>query len=485
VSTAPSSSPDTARLSRSAWAMLFVLAGAVFLEGIDVSMMSVALPSIRDELGMSTSSLQWVASAYVLGYGGFVLLGGRAADLLGRRRMFLLWLGVFLVFSGLGGLAQEGWVLILARFITGVAAGFLTPAGMSIITTSFPEGKARNKALLVYAGTAAGGFSLGLVAGGLLTSIDWRWVFFAPVIVSSLLLVAAFRFVPDAGRPERSGQGFDLAGTTAVTGAMLLLVYTLVEAPAASAIQTVLSLAGSIALLAAFVAIERRSAAPLVRLGILRSAPLVRANVGAMLFVGAFIAFQFVLVLYLQELRAWTPLEAGLVVLIVGIDTVLAPTVTPRLVNRYGTIPVIVAGIALSIVAYALFLPLGIDWTYWAMLPTMLILGLAFTLTYGPLTIAATDGVAEDEQGLASGLLNVSVQFGAALGLAVATAISVAVTGDGGSPEALLDGYQAALLVPLAAVVIALAVTALGLRARAGRRAEADRRGAVAAEAAR
>jgi predicted MFS family arabinose efflux permease len=233
------------------------------------------------------------------------------------------------------------------------------------------------------------------------------------------------------------------------------------------------------------VAIERRSAAPLVRLGILRSAPLVRANVGAMLFVGAFIAFQFVLVLYLQELRAWTPLEAGLVVLIVGIDTVLAPTVTPRLVNRYGTIPVIVAGIALSIVAYALFLRLGIDWTYWAMLPTMLILGLAFTLTYGPLTIAATDGIAEDEQGLASGLLNVSVQFGAALGLAVATAISVAVTGDGGSPEALLDGYQAALLVPLAAVAIALAVTALGLRARAGRKAQADRGGAVVAEAAR
>lgn len=154
------------------WAILAVLCGAVFLEGIDVSMLGVALPAIRADLGMSTETLQWVVSAYVLGYGGFVLLGGRAADLLGRRRMFLLWLGVFLVFSGLGGLATEGWVLIVARFVTGVSAGFMTPAALSLITTSFAEGPARNKALLVYAATAAGGFTLGLVAGGLLTAID-------------------------------------------------------------------------------------------------------------------------------------------------------------------------------------------------------------------------------------------------------------------------------------------------------------------------
>ena len=177
-------------------ALLLVLSGAVFMEGVDVSMMGVALPSIRAELGMTTSELQWVVSAYVLGYGGFVLLGGRAADLLGRRRMFLLWMAVFVVFSGLGGIASEGWLVIVARFVTGVAAGFMAPAGLSIITTSFPEGRERNRALLIYAGVAAAGFSLGMVVGGLLTAIDWRWVFFAPVVMATLLLVVAYRVVP-------------------------------------------------------------------------------------------------------------------------------------------------------------------------------------------------------------------------------------------------------------------------------------------------
>src|ERR671915_1246280 len=188
-------------------ALLLVLSGAIFLEGIDVSMMGVALPSIRAELGMSTSSLQWVVSAYVLGYGGFVLLGGRAADLLGRRRMLLLWLGVFIAFSGLGGLATEGWMLVLARFMTGVAAGFMAPAGLSIITTSFAAGKSRNRAVLIYSGTAAAGFSLGMVAGGLLTAIDWRWVFFAPVLVAAAILAAAVRIIPPDGGVRRTAGG--------------------------------------------------------------------------------------------------------------------------------------------------------------------------------------------------------------------------------------------------------------------------------------
>jgi MFS family permease len=448
-----------------AWGLLLVLSGAIFLEGIDVSMMGVALPSIRAELGMSTSSLQWVVSAYVLGYGGFVLLGGRAADLLGRRRMFLGWLAVFVAFSGLGGLAEDGWVLVLARFVTGVAAAFLAPAGLSIITTMFAEGPLRNRAVLVYAGAAAGGFSLGMLTGGLLTAVDWRWVFFAPVVVAAAILVAAIVLIPREERRERTAGGFDIPGTLTLTGAMLLLVITVVHAPEVAIGTTLVTLAGAGVLFAAFVVVERRSAAPLVRLGILRSGPLLRANGGAMLLVGSFMAFQLVAVLYLQELRGWSTVETGLALAVVGIDAVLAPTLTPVLVNRFGNPRVLAAGMTLAGIAYLLFLPVGPDWSFWAMLPAFLVLGLAFTLAYGPLTIAGTDGVADEEQGLASGLLTTSFQFGAALGLAVVTAVIVAATADA-SPEAVLEGYRAGLLVPLGASALGAVLMATGLRRR-------------------
>lgn len=459
----------TTQPARRAWAVLFVLCGAIFLEGIDVSMLGVALPSIRADLGMSTGALSWVVSAYVLGYGGFMLLGGRAADLWGRRRVFLVCLGVFILFSGLGGLAQEGWVLITARFVTGVAAAFMTPAGLSIITTTFAEGPMRNKALLVYAGTAAGGFSLGMVVGGLLTAASWRWVFFAPVILATVILVAGVRLIPRAAAAREPGRGFDLAGATTITAAMLLVVLTVVRAPDVHIGWTAATLGASVALLAAFAGIERRSAAPLVRLGLLRSAPLVRANVGAMALTGSFFGFQFITVLYLQELREWSTVETGLALMVVGIDSVLAPTLTPRLVERWGTVRVIFGGFLLAAVAYALFVPLGGDWTYPMMLPTLILTGLAFALAYGPLTIAATDGVAEGEQGVAGGLLNSSFQFGSALGLALVTAVNVAVT----EPGRELSGYRAALVVPVVAALAGAAVMAVGLRRRAPREEEA------------
>jgi predicted MFS family arabinose efflux permease len=294
------------------------------------------------------------------------------------------------------------------------------------------------------------------------------------VLVVALLLVAAIRLVPDGGRPLRPAAGFDLAGAVAVTGAMLLLVFTVVRAPDVALASTLATLAASGALLAAFVAIERRSASPLVRLGILRSGSLARANLGAMLFVGSFFAFQFVVVLYLQELRGWSALETGLALLVVGIDMLLAPTVTPRLVSRFGTVRVALAGMVVAAAAYALFLPVGLDWSYAQMFPTFLLIGLAFSLAYGPLTIAATEGIAEEEQGLAGGLLNVSLQFGAALGLAVVTAVTVAATEANGSAQALLDGYQAALVVPVVGAVVAVGITALGLVRRGRRATEAE-----------
>jgi MFS family permease len=437
-----------------------VLCGAIFLEGIDVSMMGVALPSIRAELGLSTSELQWIVSAYVLSYSGFVLLGGRAADLVGRRRMFVTWLVVFLAFSGLGGFATEGWMLIVARLVTGLAAAFMAPAGLSIITTTYPEGPQRNKALLVYAGTAAGGFSLGMVAGGLLTSIDWRWVFFAPVLMAAVILVGAITLIPAEARPAKTQGSFDLLGALTLTGSMLLLVSSVVRAPDVQVVQTIGTLVAGLASLGAFVLIEHRAATPLIRLGILRSAPLVRANLGAVLLVGSFVGFQFIAVLYLQELRQWSELETGLALVIVGLDSILAPTLTPLLVNRFGNSRVIFGGFALAAAAYALFLPVGAEWTYAAMLPTLILLSLAFSLAYGPLTIAATDGVAEAEQGLAGGVLTTSFQFGSALGLAVVAAVITATTR---TPAQTLDGFRTALLVPLVAAILGLLASAPGL----------------------
>ncbi|WNC15223.1 MFS transporter [Brevibacillus brevis] len=452
--------------NKTSWGVLLVLCGAIFLEGIDVSMLGVALPSIRADLGMSTSSLQWVVSAYVLGYGGFMLLGGRAADLFGRRRMFLFWLTVFLVFSGLGGFATNGWVLILARFMTGVSAAFMTPAGLSIITTSFSEGVQRNKALSIYAGTAAGGFSLGLVAGGMLTELSWRWVFFGPVIFSFIILVAGYRLIKNTGSPEQSGQGFDLAGAISLTVAMLLLVFAVVESPNIGSNWTIGTLAASAVLFAVFVAVEKRTASPLVRLGILRSGSLIRANLGGMLFAGSFFGFQFITVLYLQELRGWSSLETGLALLAIGIDAVLSPTLTPRLVSRFGNVRVIFWGFCLAAVAYTLFMLKGLDSIYAVMLPFLLLVGFAFALAYGPLTIAATDGIREEEQGLAGGLFNTSFQFGAALGLALVTTVYVSASGAAGMPQADLNSFRTALIVPVAGVVLGAVTVAFGFRKR-------------------
>ncbi|TXS39855.1 MFS transporter [Streptomyces sp. OR43] len=449
------------------WGILLVLCGAIFLEGIDVAMLNVALPAIRADLGLSTGELQWVMSAYVLGYGGFMLLGGRAADLFGRRQMFVLWLTVFLLFSGLGGFATEGWMLIVARFITGVSAAFMTPAGLSIITTGFAEGPERNKALLVYSGTAAGGFTIGLVAGGLLTSVGWRWVFFAPVALSFLLLVAALALVPKSERPDRTGKRVDIAGALTVTAALLLIVLGVERAAHAGITASATTLLAGLALLAAFLVIERRSAEPLVRTGILRSGSLVRANLSAMLFAAGFFGFQFLIVLYLQELRDWSTLQTSFAMLVIGVDAILSPALTPRLVNRFGNAKVILGGLLLAVLAYGLFLPLGADWSYAAMFPGLIILGLAFSLAYGPLTIAATEGIAEEEQGLAGGLLYTAFQFGAALGLSAVTAVSVAATHEE-TPAALLDGYRAGLLVPFVAAVLAALISTFGLRTRRG-----------------
>ena len=463
----PSVDDGPVRMSARDRALLFVLCGSIFLEGVDISMLGVALPAIKADLGMEPNELQWVVSAYVLGYGGFMLLGGRAADLLGRKKMFVFWLGIFVLFSGLGGFAVNEWMLIAARFITGLAAAFMTPAGLSLITTNFAEGPKRNRALLWYAGTAAGGFSLGLVVGGLLTELGWRWVFFAPVILAAIIFFLAVRLIQDDPVDEGVPRKFDVVGAVTLTGGVTALVWTVVQAPEVSTANTLLTAGLGVVLLAAFVAVELRSASPLVRLGILRNASLIRANVATVLFAGSFFGFQFITILYLQDLRDWSPIETGVALLVIGIDSILAPTLTPRLVDRFGNMPVMFVGMVLALVAYALFLGLPADADYWsAMFPSMVLLGLAFTLVYGPLTIVAVEGIADEEQGLAGGLWNTSFQFGAAIGLAVATSLSVAASD---TDESLLEGYHAAWVLPVVGAALALLVIATGL----GRRRDA------------
>jgi EmrB/QacA subfamily drug resistance transporter len=457
----------TETLSRRAWAGLLVLCGALFLDALDVSMIGVALPSIRSDLGMSTSSLQWVVSGYVLGYGGFLLLGGRAADLLGRRRMFLVSLAVFVVASALGGLANDGALLIATRFVKGISAAFTAPAGLSIITTSFAEGPARNKALSVYTATGAIGFSSGLVLGGLLTEIGWRWVFFLPVPVALVTLLGAVRLVPLDPPRARSLQSFDVVGAVLLTAAMLLLVFTVVEAPDVGwgSARTLGSLAAVAAILAGFVAQERRARSPLVRLGILRSRSLVTANLAAMSLFGGWVGFQFIATLYMQQLRGWSALETGLAILPGGaLVALIAPRLGP-LIARYGITRLILLGLSSTVVAYALFLPIGLDSSYaTAVFPTIFLAGLGFALAYGPLNVAATSGIAPGEQGLAGGLLNTSFQFGGAFVLAVVTAVIDANVGSDGSPQALLDGFHPAIVVSVIAAGLGVVAVALGAR---------------------
>jgi MFS family permease len=447
------------RLSRRARGTLLVLCGALFLDALDVSMIGVALPSIRRDLALSTSTLQWVVSAYVLGYGGFLLLGGRAADLFGRRRMFVVSLAVFVVASALGGVATDGALLIATRFVKGVSAAFTAPAGLSIITTSFPEGPARNRALSIYTATGATGFAFGLVFGGLLTGLGWRWVFFLPVPVALVTLAGASSLLdpdpPHAGTERR----FDLLGAVGLTAAALLLVFTLVEAPSAGwlSVRTFASFVAVAVIVAGFVWHERRTPAPLIRLGILRSLSLARANIGAISLFGGWVGFLFVVTLYMQQLRGWSALNTGLAILPAAIVVaLLAPRMGP-VVSRFGVTPVIVAGLASHLTAYALFLPIGVHSSYpLAMLPTFLLVGLGFALAYGTLNIAATNGVAPEEQGLAGGIVNTAFQIGGALVLAIVTAVNNTSRGVGVSAAATLRGFHTAIIVSAAVAAVGI-----------------------------
>jgi MFS family permease len=463
------------------WGIIVVLGGALCLDALDVSMIGVALPSIRTDLGLTTSSLQWIVSAYVLGYGGFLLLGGRAADLLGRRRVFLAAVAIFAVVSLVGGLASTAGLLIAARFVKGVAAAFTAPASMSLLTTTFPEGPMRNRAFSVYTVFGASGFSLGLVLSGLLTEVGWRWTLLVPAPVALAVLAGGLWLLPhppQAGRRSAAGQlpgparrrAFDVPGAVTVTAAMLLLVYTIVSAQQEGwgSVRTVGSFALVVAAVAAFVLIEARSRDPLVPFGIFRSGALRRANIGAITLFGSYVSFQFLITQYLQSVAGWSAMGTALAFLPAGLIVVALSTGMGAMLGRFGPARLIAVAFGCLVVAYAVFLRAGTAPDYPAvMLPTMLLVGTAFGLGFSSLSLAATAGVPDAEQGLAASLFQTSFQVGGALVLALVTAVVDA----GGasqltSPQAVLAAYRPALLV-ITGIAAAGALVALsGLRRR-------------------
>jgi EmrB/QacA subfamily drug resistance transporter len=457
---------DGHRWNARVWGLLLVVCTVVALDALDVSMVGVALPAIRADLGLSTSALQWVVSGYVLGYGGLLLLGGRAADLLGRRRVFLVALAVFAGASLLGGVVSDGSLLIAARFIKGMAAAFTAPAALSIVTTTFPEGPARNRAISIFGVFGASGYSLGLVFSGLMTQVGWRWTFLLPVPIALVTLALATRLVPAGARPERDGRGYDVPGAlTGVAGA-LLLVYTVVSAPTAGwvSVRTIAGLVVAAGLIVAFVTIERRTRHPLIRLAILRSGRLLRANLGALLFFGGYVSFQFVVMLYVQSVRHWSPLETALAFLPAALIVAVGSPRTGAIVDRLGTAPVIAVGVTAHLAAYVLFLRVDEHSGYLtSVLPSMLLLGVGFMLAFPALNIQATDGIADEEQGLAGGLLNTSVQLGGAVVLAVVTAVVTANGGAQASSSALLAGFKPALTVITGVSVLGITTAAIGL----------------------
>ncbi|NEA98993.1 MFS transporter [Streptomyces sp. SID13726] len=467
--TNPADPSSTVRWTPRLWGTLLVLCAAMFLDALDVSMVGVALPSIGADLGLSTSTLQWIVSGYILGYGGLLLLGGRAADLLGRRQVFLVALGVFAVASLLGGLVDSGPLLIASRFIKGLSAAFTAPAGLSIITTTFAEGPLRNRALSIYTTCGATGYSMGLVFSGLLTEASWRYTMLLPAPVALIALVAGLKLLPRSER-ERDTGGYDIPGAVLGTASMLLLVFTVVQAPEAGwgSARTLLSFLAVVALLAAFVAVERRSPSPLIRLGVLRSGPQVRAQLGALTFLGSYMGFQFLVTFYMQQLLGWSALHTALAFLPAGALVALSATKVGTVIDRFGTPRLIVVGFALMVVGYLLFLRIDLAPVYaWVILPTMLLVGAAFALTFPSLNVQATNGVDEHEQGMVSGLLNTSVQVGGALFLAVVTAVLTAnAPKEPASPQAVLDSYLPALTVVTGIAVAGLLISLTGLRVR-------------------
>ena len=455
--------------------VLGIILSAYLMIVLDVSVVITALPSIQTDLGFSAANLQWVINGYTLTFGGFLLLGGRAGDLFGRRRLFLLGVALFSGASLLCGLATSETWLVVARGLQGLGGALIAPTALSIITTTFAEGADRTKALGVWSAIAASGGAFGLLLGGLLTDLlSWEWVFFVNVPVGIATALLAIRYVPESRAVLRSSS-LDLPGAVSVTAGLIVLVYAIVKAESNGwGSSTTLTLAAiAFALLAAFVFIERRHPAPIIRLGIFKIRSLAGANGVMLLAAGGLFAFFFFSTLYVQLILGYSPLEAGLAFLPIAIGIGVGAGLAGQLVKRIGVRTTTVIGMVMAAFGLWLFGQAPVDGSYLSdVLPAIIPQAIGMGLVFVPVTLIATTGVSDDDAGLASGLFNTSQQIGGALGLAVLSTLAASKTDSvleelGRSPnpaeraEALLEGFDVAFTA--AAVLLIVGAVALVL----------------------
>jgi EmrB/QacA subfamily drug resistance transporter len=464
--------PKTATERR--WLALILLCFAQFIVVLDASIVNVALPSIGEALSFSQENLAWVVNAYVLTFGGFLLLGGRMADLLGRRRVFMAGVAVFTTASLLCGLAWSPAALIGARAVQGVGAAIMTPTALSIVSTTFPDGAERNKALGIWGMNGAFGATAGYLIGGLLVDgPGWEWIFFINIPVG-LIALALCPVLLRESRATSARRSYDPAGALTITGALALLVYALVEAPGAgwASLQTILLFAGTAALLAAFAVIESRHRAPLVPLRMLRSRTLVGANAVMLLFATVGFGMPFILTLYAQQVLGYTPLEFGVSFVVTPVAAAVGMIVAQAAVAKVGFRPVAAAGMSLLGAGSLLLTQVSVGGSYLGdIFIGLLVFGAGIGPAFATATIAALAGVAERESGVAAGLNNTAFQIGGALGVAIVSTIAVSRADDylaanaGADPlVGLTEGFQSAFLAcaVLAGIGAVLALVLLG-----------------------
>jgi EmrB/QacA subfamily drug resistance transporter len=439
---------------RRKWLALALLSVVQFMVVLDIAIVNVALPSIKVDLGFSQENLQWVISAYALVFGGFLLLGGRAADLLGRRRIFFVGLAVFSLASLFAGLAWSEPSLIAARAVQGLGAAIITPAALSILSTTFVEGRERNIALGVWGAVGGFGAAAGVLLGGILTdALSWEWIFFINVPVG----VIAFALTPFLLTESRDARvkRFDVPGAVLVTAGLSSLVYAITQAGTNgwTSAKTISFFAVAFVLLAGFVGWERRHPEPLMRFGILRTKTIAGANVAGFILGTALFSMFLMLTLYMQQVLGYSAMKSGVAYLAVAGTAIIWSAVAAQLVTRVGVKPVLVAGMTAMTAGLVYFTQVSVGGSYLGdLLPGFLLIGFGIGFAYVPISIAALAGVKPAEAGLASGLINTSQQIGGALGIAALSTIATSRTADkiaagAAQPSALVDGFQTAFLV--------------------------------------